>query len=74
MLLRITNPDLVPDLLGYLRRGIDVVAAPVGADEVLVGLLGSRSEPSQRLELEARLVPWRSEHPQADVLLLADAA
>lgn len=73
MLLRIDNPSMVPHLLGYLHRWIDVVAAQVDDDEVLVGLLGSRSEPSQRLELEARLAPWRRDHPQAHVLL-ADAA
>jgi hypothetical protein len=73
VLLRIDDAGLVPDLIGFLRRGIDVVAAQVADDQVLVGLLGSRCEYSQRLELETRLADWRDEHPQAHVLL-ADAA
>jgi hypothetical protein len=73
MLLRLNNPLLVPDLLGHLRSGIDVVAAQVSEDEVLVGFLGSRGETSQRLELQSRLAGWLREHPEGDVLL-PDAA
>jgi hypothetical protein len=74
VLLRVDDPTLVPDLMGFLRQAVDVVAAQVGDDEVLVGLLGSRCEASQREELEARLAGWRERHPGSRVLLADRAA
>jgi hypothetical protein len=67
MRLRLSKPDLADDLLRFLRRRVDVVAAEVGEGELEVSLLGSRREPFNRDEIDARVQAWRHSHPDVDI-------
>jgi hypothetical protein len=44
MRLRLSNPDLVPELLQFLESRIDVVTKQVSDNEVELSLLGSYNE------------------------------
>jgi hypothetical protein len=39
----------------------------VADDELEISLLGSRRDPYNRMELDARLQVWQREHPDVDV-------
>lgn len=67
MRLRISRPDLAGDLLRFLQQRVDVVAAEVAHGELEISLLGSRREPFNQLELDARIDAWRQSHPDTEV-------
>ena len=60
MQLRLSDPDLLPALLAFLRERLDCVAVDAGDGIVAVSLLGSRHVAENLAELEQRLVPWRA--------------
>jgi hypothetical protein len=70
---QISHPELLPDLLGYLRLSPDTVVEQVGDDELEVSLLGSRRLDALRLELELRLRVWQVAHPGTSVEVLPRA-
>jgi hypothetical protein len=72
MRVHVSDPDLVDDLLRFLHRRIDVVAAQVAPDALEVSLLGSRALPAARMELELRLRAWAASRPGARAELGAD--
>jgi hypothetical protein len=63
MRVRIDDPKLLPDLLAALTARLDAVVDAVGEHELEVGLLGSRTQPFARIELEERLRRWKLRHP-----------
>ena len=67
MRLRVSNPALLPDLLEFLRSGVDVVAEEVGDDEVDVSLVGSYNSDALRMELELRVRAWEAGRRSAGV-------
>jgi hypothetical protein len=67
MRVRVSQPDLATDLLRFLQQRVDVVGAQVADDELEISLLGSRRDPYNRMELDARLQVWQREHPDVDV-------
>jgi hypothetical protein len=60
MRLRLSNPALIPDLVEFLRSRADVVAAPVGDDEVEASLLGSYNSDAMRMALYLRVRAWEA--------------
>lgn len=60
VIIHVSDPSLVPDLLEYLTREPDVIAARVGEDEIEVSLLGSRRQPWNRMELTLRVRAWQA--------------
>ncbi len=60
MIVHLSNPDAVPDLLEWLAQHPDVIAERAGATEVAVSLLGSRRAPWNELELTLRVRAWQA--------------
>jgi hypothetical protein len=64
MRIHVSDRELVPSLLAFLRQRVHVVAEQVAPDEIEVSLLGSKSAPERRLELDLLLQVWRASHEQ----------
>jgi hypothetical protein len=60
MIIHVSDPSLVPELLEYLTRNPDVIAARAGDGEIEVSLLGSRRQPWNRMELTLRVRAWQA--------------
>lgn len=60
MIIHVSDQSLVPDLLEFLTRDRDVIAARVGDDEIEVSLLGSRRQPWNKMELTLRVRAWQA--------------
>lgn len=65
MKIQLSDPQLVPSLLAFLRGHVHVVAEHVGPQEVEVSLLGSKNTAERRLELDLLLQIWRASHERA---------
>jgi hypothetical protein len=66
MRIRISNDELLPDLLDYLSLPIDTVVGQVGLDQLEANILGYGRDGAQ-LELDLRLRIWESGHPNVTV-------
>lgn len=60
MRIHLSDPQLVPSLLAYLREHVHVTAAHVGPDEIEVSQLGSLDADGRRRELGVLLQAWRA--------------
>ena len=60
MRLRVSDPELVPELLEFLKLRVDVVANQITENEVDLSLLGSYSEDAMRMELYLRVRAWEA--------------
>ena len=70
MQIHVSDPDLVPSLLGFLRERVHVIADEVGSNEIEVSLLGSMSTEKRRLELDLMLQLWRASNEHAEAMIL----
>lgn len=70
MQIHVSEPTLVPSLLAFLRERVHAVAEQVAPSEVEVSLLGSKSAPERRLELDLLLQVWRASHEQVVARIL----
>ncbi len=59
MLIRVSDPTLVPTLVGDLERRARYVVEQVGGNTVAVGVLGSFADGGE-LELTRFLLAWQS--------------
>ena len=66
MRIRLSDPNLVPDLLEFLDAPIDVVASRSSDDTIDVAILGSRCHAANVDELETRLREWLAANPTAE--------
>jgi hypothetical protein len=66
MNLLLTDPELMPELLTFLRR-VHCVATQTGADTVEVSLPEALDDEQARMEIDLYLWAWRLIHPGADV-------
>ena len=62
MLVRISDPNLIGDLVRFLRRH-DYLAAQRGGATVEVAPINSVSARADRKRLRRDLAQWQSEHP-----------
>jgi hypothetical protein len=69
MLIRISDPTLVPALVGDLEQRPHYVVKQVGGDRIAVGVLGSFAD-GGALELRLFLAAWQAAHPAATFDLL----
>jgi hypothetical protein len=60
MIIHVSDPNAVPDLLESLTRRPDVIAERVGENEIAVSLLGSRRAEWNKLELTLRIRAWQA--------------
>ena len=70
MRIHLSDPELVPSLLSFLRERVHVVAEQIAPNEVEVSLLGSKSASERRLELDLLLQVWRASHDQVATRVL----
>ena len=70
MRIRVSDPELVPDLLAFLRERVHVTASQTGLLEVEVSQLGSANASARRLELDLMLQTWRASHADARAAIL----
>lgn len=71
MLIRISDPTLVPALVGELEQRPRYVVKQVGGDTIAVGVLGSFAD-GGALELRLFLAAWQAAYPEARFDLLED--
>ena len=60
VIIHVSDPHFVPDLLESLTQRPDVIAERVGEHEISVSLLGSRRAPWNTMELALRLRAWQA--------------
>ena len=65
MRIRLSEPDLVPELMSVLRGRGDCIAARDG-DEIETAIVGSFADGGAR-ELERLLLDWQGRHPDVRV-------
>jgi hypothetical protein len=70
MRVRVSDPELVPSLLSFLRARVHVTAEQVGILEVEISQLGSMNADARRLELDLMLQLWRASHEHAHATIL----
>ena len=58
MRIRVSAPELLDDLLAFLRSKPDAVVDRVSVDELEVSLLGSYNDDAMRMELYLRVRTW----------------
>jgi hypothetical protein len=60
MRLRLSNPDLVPELLEFLESRLDMVTKRVSENEVELSLLGSYNREAERMTVALLLRAWEA--------------
>jgi hypothetical protein len=63
MLIRVSDPTLIPALIRDLEQRAHYVVKQAGADTVAVSVLGSFSDGGE-LDLTLFLLAWQAGHPQ----------
>lgn len=61
MRIELDNPDLVDDLLAYLRQRIDTIASRTGPTTIEVAVLGSDRADGMEADLTRRLDAWEAQ-------------
>jgi hypothetical protein len=69
MLIRVSDPTLVPALVRDLEQRAHYVVKQTGADTVAVGVLGSFVDGGE-LDLTLFLLAWQAAHPQTTIDLI----
>ena len=72
MRLRLSNPDLVPELLQFLESRIDVVTKQVSDNEVELSLLGSYNEEAAQMTVDLLVRAWRASRDDNATVELVD--
>jgi hypothetical protein len=70
MRIEVNDPQLIPDLLEFLRARVHVNAAQIGPTEVEISQLGSMNIVARRIELDLLLQVWRASHEHARTTIL----
>ena len=70
MRIHLSDPQLVPSLLAFLRERVHAVAEQVAPNEIEVSLLGSKNVSERRLELDLLLQVWRASNERIDAKIL----
>ena len=70
MRIQLSDPQLVPSLLTFLREHPHVTAGSVAQQEIEVSQLGSQHADGRRLELDLLLQVWRRANGEVEVRIL----
>ena len=68
MVIRVSDPTVLPALISDLEERAHYVVKKTGADNVAVGVLGSFVDGGE-LDLTLFLLAWRAAHPQTTIKL-----
>ena len=66
MLIRVSDPTVLPALIGDLEQRAHYVVKQAGADSVAVSVLGSFADAGE-LDLTLFLLAWQAAHPQTTI-------
>ena len=69
MLIRVSDPTVLPALIRDLEQRAHYVAKQAGADSVSVSVLGSFADGGE-LDLTLFLLAWQAAHPQTTIDLI----
>lgn len=69
MLIRVSDPTLLPALIGDLEQRAHYVVKQAGSDTVAVGVLGSFTDGGE-LDLTLFLLAWQAAHPSTTIDLI----
>jgi hypothetical protein len=72
MRLRLSNPDLVPELLQFLESRIDLVSRRVSENEVELSLLGSYNEDAAQMTVALLVRAWQASRADEPTVELVD--
>jgi hypothetical protein len=72
MRLRLSNPDLVPELLEFLESRIDLVTKRVSENEVELSLLGSYNEDAAQMTVDLLVRAWQASRDDKATVKLVD--
>lgn len=70
MRIHLSDRQLAPSLLAFLREHVHVSAAHVGPQELEVSQLGSLDAAGRRIELDLLLQVWRTSHAPVETRIL----
>ena len=70
MRIHLSDRQLAPSLLAFLREHVHVTAARVGPQELEVSQLGSLDAAGRRIELDLLLQVWRTSHAPVETRIL----
>jgi len=70
MRIHLSDRDLIPSLLAFLREHVHVTADLAGPHEIEVSQLGSQHAAGRRLELDLLLQVWRASHGCVETRIL----
>ena len=68
MLIRVSDPTVLPALIGDLEQRAHYVVGQAGDDSVAVSVLGSFADAGE-LDLTLFLLAWQAAHPQTTINL-----
>ena len=69
MLIRVSDPTVLPALIGDLEQRAHYVVKQAGADTLAVGVLGSFTDGGE-LDLTLFLLAWQAAHPPTTIDLI----
>ena len=72
MRLRLSNPNLVPELLEFLESQVDVVTKQVSDNEVELSLLGSYNEDAAQMTVDLLVRAWQASRDDKPNVELVD--
>ena len=71
MLIRVSDPTVLPALIGDLEQRSHYVVKQAGSDTVAVSVLGSFADGGE-LDLTLFLLAWQAAHPPSTIDLLIE--
>ena len=72
MRLRLSNPELVPELLEFLESWIDLVTKRASENEVELSLLGSYNEDAAQMTVDLLARAWQASRDDKATVELVD--
>ena len=72
MRLRLSNPELVPELLEFLESRFDLVTKLVSENEVELSLLGSYNEDAAQMTVDLLARAWQASRDDKATVELVD--
>jgi hypothetical protein len=73
MRVRISEPELLDELVAFLRARVEIVVEELGRDEIDAWLLGSYSLDAHELAMELHLRAWQAAHPGVELEIIPEA-
>jgi hypothetical protein len=73
MRVRISEPELLGELVDFLHGRVELVVEELADDEIDAGLVGSYRLEAQELAMELHLRAWRASHPGVGVEIVPEA-